>query len=329
MIKLAVVIPALNEQNLITKTLESLNFQTVLDFTLIFVDNGSTDDTVKIVNDYAKKSKYPITVISEKKAGVGYARNTGMQKALEIGAAYIAGTDADTILPSDWISSIYEGFKNSGADLVCGQCDPLKVNNISHEKALFSTNARSVLFKNVKPYVRGANYAITTEMFKKVGSIKQPLTKEGNPAPGEDGLLELDVYRNNGTVSGCLSTVTPHPRRYISNLLNISNFSGRIHEGGIVTQIRDEENLEDTLKNIPSEVIDKFVDKIFINLFFANVVSIYEDPLYKARFWENSLKMLKPFNALEIEEDIEKIKDLNVLWSKYGDTFLNNIKAYL
>lgn len=329
MTKLAVVIPALNEENLILKTLESLNLQSRNDFTLILVDNNSTDSTVRISNNFEKRAFYPITILSEKHAGVGYARNSGMQKALELGALYIAGTDADTIVPYNWIESIYHGFTNTTAELLCGNCDPLKEVKFNHKKSEFVLKARDILAKEIKPYFRGANYAITSEMFKKVGSIKQPVTKDGKPAPGEDGQLELDVLRLGGQLRGCLATVVPHPRRYISNLANIKSYKGSVHEGGVVTQVRNEDSLERMLRDVPTEVLDQYADRTLVSLFIENIIYIYKEPLFKAQYWDRALKMLEPFSSTEVEADIATCKDTDYLWNKYGVTFLKNISKFI
>lgn len=329
MSKLVVVIPALNEENLITRTLESLNNQTNTDFSVIIVDNNSTDSTVEVVKNYAKTAKYPLITISEKQPGVGHARNAGMLKALELGAMYIAGTDADTVLPSNWVDSIYSGFNDSRAELLCGECDPMKIVKINNEKVQFVLNARSILARQVKPYCRGANYAITAATFRKVGGIKQPLSKDGKPAPGEDGQLEIDVMQNGGKPAGCLATVFPHPRRYISNIQNIAKFDGGVHEGGVVTQVRDENQLEDILKNLPSDVVDQFADKVIVSIFSENVIDVYKEPMFKKVYWAKSLKMLKPFTETEIEEDLRAHKDLNYLWDKYKAVFIQNIKKFL
>jgi len=327
--KLFVVIPALNEENLILKTLDSLSHQTRTDFSVIVVDNGSIDVTSRLVADYSKNSIFPLFIIEEKKVGVGYARNSGTKKAIEFGAEFIAGTDADTLVQTDWIESIYEGFKASNCDLLCGECDPVKNINIGSGQVKFIFNARSVLSKKVKPYVRGANYAITSEIFRKVGGIKQPLTKDGKPAPGEDGLLEIAVMRQGAKVCRCLPTVFPHPRRYISNLQKISTFKGQVHEGGVVTQIRNEKDLENSLKAVPTEVIDIFADKISVSLFNEYVFNVYKEPVLRKAYWKNSLKVLKPFGREEIENDLSNENDKDHLWNKYKETFFQNIRNWL
>ena len=320
---LAVVIPALNEATLIRKTLESLNNQTKTDFFVVVVDNGSSDQTINIVKEFAKQSKYSLHVISEPKLGVGYARNTGSKKAIERGAKFLAGTDADTTVPPNWVESIYTGFETSQGDLLCGECDPLSEFKTENKQAMFAFNVRSVIFKAVKPYCRGANFAITTTMFEKIGGIKQPLNSDGTPAVGEDGRLEIDVLEAGGVMVGCLATVCPHPRRYISNLQKLSEFSGRVHIGGSVSQVRNEDELVKTLASIPNELIDEWSRKI-VGVLFIDMINLAKNPVFKAKYLGNIVSILAPFTESEISKDVLNLTE-EALWLKYKEAFLTNV----
>ena len=326
MSKLTIIIPALNEENLIKKTLNSLNQQINKEFSVIVVDNGSVDNTKTLVLDFAISSSFPLTLTEEKKPGVGYARDKGSWQAIEMGAEFLAGTDADTILPTNWTESIYKGFENKNYDLLSGECDPFVEVKMDADNARFILKARSALFKNVKPYFRGANFAITSKMFKMAGGFKQPLTDDGKPAPGEDGALEISALQKGARISGCLATVFPHPRRYISNLQKISEFNGSVHEGGVVTQVRDETNLEKFLESVPVQVIDLFVDKISMSLFNEFVIEVFKNNTLKDLYWKKSLKTLSLFPASEIERDIATQVDKEFLWRKYNEVFFQNIR---
>lgn len=101
---ISVVIPAFNEQNSIANCLSSLHQQTFLDFEIIVVDNNSTDKTEEIATQYGAR------VVREKKQGMIPARERGFKEAR---ADIIARTDADAILPPDWLQCIYNVFKRN------------------------------------------------------------------------------------------------------------------------------------------------------------------------------------------------------------------------
>jgi glycosyltransferase involved in cell wall biosynthesis len=100
--KISVVIPAFNEEKFLPKCLESLKNQDFKNFEVIVVDNNSTDKTAQITKEFGS------ILLSEKKQGVAFARQKGFLKAR---GKIIASTDADTILPQNWLSRIFEEFK--------------------------------------------------------------------------------------------------------------------------------------------------------------------------------------------------------------------------
>ena len=98
----SVVIPAHNEEKFITKTLQSLKSQNYGGkIEIIVVDNASTDKTAKIAKRFGAK------VIFENRKGVQFARQTGFEAAQGV---YIASTDADSILPSNWLKQLVKAL---------------------------------------------------------------------------------------------------------------------------------------------------------------------------------------------------------------------------
>lgn len=109
--KVSVVIPAYNEENYIEKCLKALSNQTVKADEIIVVDNKSHDKTAEVAKRLGAK------VINESKQGASYARNTGFDKA---SGDIIARTDADTIVPKNWIEKIKKDFSDPEVGIVCG-----------------------------------------------------------------------------------------------------------------------------------------------------------------------------------------------------------------
>ena len=93
------IVPALNEEGYIEKTLKSIKSQkTKLKTELIVVDGNSRDKTVKIAKKYAK-------VIIQKTKGIADARNIGARKAKGKLLIFI---DADTTLAPDYLKKVWE-----------------------------------------------------------------------------------------------------------------------------------------------------------------------------------------------------------------------------
>lgn len=102
---ISVVIPTLNEEELLGDCLQSLTTQVCdFDYEIIVVDNGSTDCTTAVAE------KYGVRIIRERKFGVAIARTTGFAWAR---GEIIASTDADTVVPPLWLARIRQVFTDN------------------------------------------------------------------------------------------------------------------------------------------------------------------------------------------------------------------------
>lgn len=102
----SIVIPAFNEEKLIGPCLTALtNLTTTHPFEVILVDNASTDRTVPIARTFAKQ--LPLHIVHEPVKGRGAARATGCAAAK---GEIIFSTDADSVVPPDWLELILPHF---------------------------------------------------------------------------------------------------------------------------------------------------------------------------------------------------------------------------
>jgi glycosyltransferase involved in cell wall biosynthesis len=109
--EMSVIIPTLNEGKYLRKTLECLRKQTFDDFEIIVVDGDSKDNTRDVARKYVDK------VFHLKKIGVPLARNYGAKKAR---GKILVHTDADCVIPQDWLEKIYDDFQKNDVDMVWG-----------------------------------------------------------------------------------------------------------------------------------------------------------------------------------------------------------------
>ena len=103
----SVVIPAFNEEEHLPICLASLAAQeTDTNFEVIVVDNNSTDNTSGVAKKFEKQLN--LRIIKELKRGRGAARFTGFKYAA---GSIIFSTDADTVVPENWIEEYLKKFK--------------------------------------------------------------------------------------------------------------------------------------------------------------------------------------------------------------------------
>jgi len=163
----SVIVAFLNEARYIKQCIDSLRNQDFdkNEYELIFVDNGSTDSSREIVQEFSG-----INLLQEKKRSAFAARNRGLQIAR---GEIIAFTDADCIVSRDWLSQIYNGMNSSGAKVVLGKCSFPR--NSSYLVRMFGDyqNAKSeYVLGNCSPkYFFGFtnNMAVRNEIFKGLG----------------------------------------------------------------------------------------------------------------------------------------------------------------
>ena len=121
--RLAVVVPVYNESGWIRPTLAALAAQLDQDFDVVFVDNGSTDDSVAIIEQCAA-DRPRWRVIHEPQKGTGAAADTGMRAAIAAGAGILARTDSDCLPRPDWTARMRRALTVDGLELVGGELVP-------------------------------------------------------------------------------------------------------------------------------------------------------------------------------------------------------------
>lgn len=100
--KVSVVIPAYNEETKLPQCLAAFTAQqTTHSIEVIVVDNASTDNTSAVADDWS--DRLTIQVISEPRRTRGAARRAGFA---ETDAAIVLSTDADTVVPANWVESL-------------------------------------------------------------------------------------------------------------------------------------------------------------------------------------------------------------------------------
>lgn len=117
MSKVSVIIPVYNVGNFLKQCLDSVANQTLPDFQVIVVDDGSTDGSGKICDGYAALDSRFI-VIHKINGGLASARLAGAEKAT---GDYIINVDGDDYLEKDMLKSLYDAAITNDCDVaVCG-----------------------------------------------------------------------------------------------------------------------------------------------------------------------------------------------------------------
>lgn len=199
---ISVVIPTLNEEKYLGKTLEELNKQAHPDFDyeVIVADSSSTDRTVEIAKKYGAKA------VIVPKVSPAFARQKGIEAAR---GEIIACLDADTLPSSDWLKILAREFTND-KDLVglTGKVKILGKGALSKISFFFFQNIFYPLnFLLGKTIFNGQNFAVQKKAFLTIGGFNTSIHS------GEDADLGLRLSKVGKVVFCPKVLVFTSPRR--------------------------------------------------------------------------------------------------------------------
>lgn len=112
-VKVSVIVPVYNAEKYIKESLESIAGQSFRDFELILVNDGSTDDSLHVMQEFYDMIPNMV-LVSQSNSGVSVARNNGIKLAK---GEYVCFVDADDILHKDYLKILYN-TACVGADIV-------------------------------------------------------------------------------------------------------------------------------------------------------------------------------------------------------------------
>ena len=146
MIKVSVIIPIYNVEKYLEDCLNSVINQTLKDIEIICIDDCSTDNSVSILEEFAKKDNRIIIIKNEENRGAGYTRNIGIKNS---NGEYIGFVDSDDYISKDYFENLYNTAKKYNSDLV-NTLNMIKIEN--NKKIFFYGNYIKNRIKREKEY---------------------------------------------------------------------------------------------------------------------------------------------------------------------------------
>ncbi len=203
--KVSVIVAAYNAEKYVAETMESLVNQTIRDYEIIVVNDGSEDGTIGILEEY-RDAYSNITVIDKENGGPSSARNAGLDIAR---GEYVYFFDADDILELDALAMLYKRAVTKKADLVIAKYD------IFNRFRTFAVNGinKLVSLDRIEKYDTQIlwTFSLCNKLFRR-SLIEQYSLRLPPISYSEDGAFLMDFVYHCQRITG-LDKVIFHYRR--------------------------------------------------------------------------------------------------------------------
>lgn len=286
----SIVVPIYNVEGYLKKCLDSILNQTFVDYEIILVNDGSTDQSLSIIKEYM--SKYPdIKLINQENKGLSEARNSGLKEAR---GNYVLFVDSDDFIDKDLLLNLNESIVNN-PDLVRFQLRVVSDKTIDiNEESFDSLNGHDAFKKIIKyRFVENAwAYLYSRKYLIDNGFLFKP-----NMYHEDYGLIPLAIIK-----ASKVNSIS-----YIGyNYVQRSN------------SIMSDSNYMKTRKKA-FDVLSQYLD----------IVNKDSDPYYRSFLANSVILKLKDLNKEDYKKYLSEIKKHNVFDNILSDTLPRKIKKML
>ena len=277
---ISIVVPIYNVEKYLRECLDSISEQTYKNFECIMVNDGSTDSSQQIAEEYLEDSRF--TLINQSNKGLSGARNTGISHIREE-STFVSFVDSDDYIYPDFLETLIEHIEDD-VDIIEGMIeyfhDEIKVDNVSH-----NFEKKVLLTKDDKLGELALN-ELRVSVFPKLFR-KSLLT--------EDFFPEGWIFEDLAVVPELVS----HSRKWIKLPKVIYGYG--IRPNSITTKEFSEEKLDvfkifgkyDLFFKDESDVTKLLVEKIkYLHLNYHDIEFVPENNHYKQLYQQEKQKLL-------------------------------------
>ena len=139
--KVSVIIPVYNIEEYLSQCLDTVLNQTLKEIEIICVDDGSTDNSLDILINYAKRDKR-MTILKQENLHSGVARNAGISVAK---GNYLSFLDSDDFFELDMLEKMYNKIFEKNSDIIICRCKSIDLNNGKFDEKKFNNSLNLAL----------------------------------------------------------------------------------------------------------------------------------------------------------------------------------------
>ena len=306
--KVSVIIPVYNVEKYLKECLDSVINQTLEDIEIICINDGSTDNSSAILEEYAKKDNR-IRVINQTNQGVSSARNIGIKNTK---SDFIIFLDADDWLDKNTVENTYHIISNSNYDILCfGYC---VINENKNQTKTMTVNLRKA--KNAENISRSLFNIFLNSSISKI--YRTDFIKNNNIyfpkdiVVSEDGVFNL-LCLYKGAKFGYEDNIYYHyryNRKDSASSARISSLKEEILSDKFLLNTQEFKNLTD--ENLILLSFEKIINNIIYYYNRPNSRKYHLIYDYQIQQFTKFLYKKYDCNLLNKCENIHILKDFNV-----------------
>ncbi len=268
--KISVIITVYNTEKYLEKCMQSITEQTLKDIEVICINDGSSDNSLKILKKYADCDKR-IKIINQINKGTSIAKNIGIKEAK---GEYIGFLDSDDYVSPIFYEKLYKSAKKYDAQIAFGEIIGLDNNQ---KKEILKIRKEKVYYKSNEK-IKAVNLPLCCYVWNKI--YKNDFLKNKNilfiPNQNYEDILWSHIVIEES------STIVSVPEAVYYYNKNPNS----------ITNTKNEKNHNDFLKSITETM--KYIRKNKIRVNYLNYaipkrikISLLGIPILDIRFWEN------------------------------------------
>ncbi|WP_368217647.1 glycosyltransferase [Blautia obeum] len=218
-IVLSIIIPVYNTAEYIVECLDSIGDNYRDFFEIILVNDGSTDNSLSVIDNYLKKDNYNIKLINQTNKGLSAARNIGICKSI---GKYLMFLDSDDSLKQNTMTVIIEAIQKKENEF----CDVFRIDTVSNNKngcQKIYNDRNEFIFEflcNKKKnwpavlYICRRNFVLLNKLKFKEGYLHEDVIWTSELLLSAEKVIDLGIecYQQREIRNGSI-TSTPNPKR--------------------------------------------------------------------------------------------------------------------
>ena len=266
--KISIIVPVYNTEQYLRQCLDSIISQTFKDFECICVNDGSTDNSLSILQEYANKDNR-IKIISQKNSGLSSVRNVGIKNSSGV---YVTSIDSDDFVSENYIEKLYACALKHNCDLVyCRHKLYYNVDNIfvssDNETKVFKLIDKIKKCEDKKIILEDLFFIVENARSFCMKLYKSDVIRQNNISFFEDIMAQQDYVFNILFALYSLNNIDFVDEQlycYRKQIKSITSNKDKMALNGLNSFIRLTENLEQRNLLQNNKILRKFVYEGFI-----------------------------------------------------------------